>query len=304
MHQNDEKEVIISPGESVRVTQMGHIIEVQHMAKMNRTCHITRLDADHYMVNETGEVLEYKKSENRGENLNSLRQTFKRLRYLINNNFSGKPNELFVTFTFAKDSFDTGMIYEDFKNFMKRLRYRFKGQTTIDYLNVVEPHGSGQWHSHMLLRFNDLESVYIEHQELASLWGQGFIKIKALKDVDNIGAYVSAYLSDLEVPDDFEPKSDVTEVTVKKVDGREKKFIKGGRLQFYPPGMNLYRKSKGIVMPEREDMAYKDAKKIAGSAKPHYKKSYTVETDDFTNTITYEEYNTKRRQGNSRQTDK
>lgn len=62
----------------------------------------------------------------------------------------------------------------------------------------------------------------------------------------------------------------------------------------YPPGMNMYRKSKGIVKPEREEMKFKDIRKVVGSATPHYQKSYHVENDDFENTISFLQYNTKR----------
>lgn len=294
MSQNEENEIRIGQSNLVTVTDMGHLVEVQHMTKRNTECHIRKIDADRYILLETGEIFEFDKSSNRSENENSLRKTFKKLRHLINTNFTGKPNELFVTFTFGKDSFDNKMVYEDFDKFMKRLRYRYKDLTTIDYLNVVEPHASGQWHSHMLIRFNDLEKIYIPNKEMAELWSHGYVTIKSLKDVDNIGAYVSAYLADLDVPDDFVPKNQNTEVMIKNVDGKQKKFIKGGRLQFYPSGMNLYRKSKGIIPPTTENMTYKNAQKKVGSAKPHFKKSYTVERDNFKNTITIEQYNLKR----------
>lgn len=295
MSQNDENEIKIWEGAQVSVTDMGHLIEIQHMTKRNTECHIRKIDADRYIHLATGEIFEFDKAENRSENENSLRKTFKKLRRLINYNFTGKPNELFVTFTFAKESFDTKMIYKDFDKFMKRLKYRYKDSTTIDYINVVEPHASGQWHSHMLLRFNDLDRIFIPNKELAELWSHGFVTIKTLRDVDNIGAYVSAYLADHPVPDNYVSKNDKTEILVKKVDGEEKKFIKGGRLQWYPPGMNLYRKSKGILMPVTEEMSYKMAQKKVGSVKPHFKKSYTVERDNFKNTITIEQYNLKRR---------
>jgi len=62
----------------------------------------------------------------------------------------------------------------------------------------------------------------------------------------------------------------------------------------YPPGMNLFRSSRGIVKPERTEMTYENIKKVVGSVKPHYQKTYMVEKDDFKNTITYEQYNLKR----------
>ena len=286
------EQVEIKPSEYVTVTDMGHIIEIQHMEKKNRSVHIRKLDKERYVLLETGEIKEFEKSQNRSENENSLRQTFKKMRYLINNNFKGNPNELHITMTYAENMTDTERLYSDFKRFMTRLRRKYKGQS-IDYLNVIEPQQRGAWHVHMLIRFNDLKSVYISNKDLADMWEQGFLTIKSLKDVDNIGAYLSAYLSDIEVPEGREV-SNSKEVVIKRVDGQEKRFLKGGRLWMYPPGMNLFRKSKGIVYPERKEMSYREIKKVVGSAKPHYQKSYKVEKEDFSNTITYEQYNLKR----------
>lgn len=293
LNQKQDEQIHIHSNAVVTVTDMGHIIEVQHMEKRNTTCHIRKIDQDHYVDLETGELLEFKRSENRSDNENSLRQTFKKMRYLINNNFKGNPNELHITLTYAENMQDTVRLYEDFKNFMKRLRYQFKGVSTVDYMNVVEPQGRGAWHVHMLIRFNDLDTVYIPNKELAEMWRQGFVTIKSLKDVDNIGAYLSAYLTDIEVPEDMD-LGERKDVVVKRVEGKDKRFLKGGRLWMYPSGMKLFRKSNGIVYPDRIDMTYEDIKKVVGSTKPHYQKKYMVEIDDFKNTITYEQYNLKR----------
>ena len=294
MHKKQTERNYIASSAYVTVTDMGHIVEVQHMERKNSKCHIQKLDKERYVLLETGEIMEFEQSENRSENENSLRQTFKRLRYLINNNFTGASNELFVTMTYKENMQDTTRLYEDLKNFMKRLRYHFKDSTSIDYLNVIEPQLRGAWHSHLLLRFNDLDEVFVPNSEIAELWGHGFTVTKSLKEVDNIGAYLSAYLSDVEIPEGQEINEDRPDVMVKNVDGKDKRFIKGGRLWMYPPGMNLYRSSRGIVKPKREEMTYKNAKKIVGSAKPNYTKTYLVEKEDFKNTITYEQYNLKR----------
>lgn len=292
MAKDEGQQISIKKSAIVTVTDMGHIVEIQHMEKKNTKCYIKKIDADRYVNLETGEIHDFEKSMNRSESENSLRKTFKKLRYLINYNFKGNPNELFVTFTFAKESFDSKVVYTDFNKFIKRLKYKYKKTTTIDYINVIEPHASGQWHSHMLIRFNELDKVYIPNAELRELWGHGWVTIKSLKDVDNIGAYVSAYLADVEVPEGHDVHSD--NLIVKEVDGQEKRFLKGGRLWMYPPQMNLYRKSKGILFPERIEMTYGDTKKVVGSRRPHYQKQYSIETPNFKNTITYEQYNTKR----------
>ena len=293
------EEIQISEYSLVTVTKMNHIIEVQHMEKMNSRSHIKKLDADRYVDLKTGDIREFERTENRSQGLNSLRQTFKKLRYLINNNFTGAPNELFITLTYRGDlqTNDHLKVGNDYKKFLKRLKYEFKGSTTVDALKVLEPHESGNWHMHVLLRFNDLERVYIANKDLREIWGNGWVTVQSLKNVDNVGAYVSAYLADIEVSEDdarqLEGNPDLME---KEVDGKKKKFVKGGRLVFYPSGVNLYSKTKGVIYPERENMIYSEAKKIVGAATPHYKKSLSIadEEKDFSNTITYEQYNLKR----------
>lgn len=296
MEKVSDSKVSIPQNALVKVTTMNHVIEVQHMEKMNTSSHIKKLDKDRYLDLNTGEIKEFTHSENRNDSFNSLRQTFKKMRYLINNNFVGNGNELHITLTYKENMRDPKKLYKDFQNFIDRLRYLYKKQTTIDYLSVVEPQERGAWHCHVLMRFNDLGKVFIKHKVLAPLWGHGIIKIKALKNVDNIGAYLSAYLSDVELNDGNMIKAvlDQSEVVVREVEGKEKKFIKGGRLHMYPPGMNMYRKSKGIIPPERIEMAFKDIKKIVGSREPHYEKSIHIDNDDFKNTINYLQYNTKR----------
>lgn len=289
---DDKHSIDIPTDDLVTVTKMHHIVEVQHMEKINTTNHIKKLDKDRYVDLKTGEIKEFSHIENRSESANSLRQTFKKLRYLINNNFIGGGNELHVTLTYAENMTDVNKLYNDFRKFMQRLKYQYKNISTIDYISVIEPQARGAWHSHLLLRFNDINRVYIPNADLANIWGHGFVTVKSLKEVDNIGAYLSAYLTDIELTDDTYNFLLEDGVKLKEVDG--KRYIKGGRLHLYPPGMNLYRKSKGIMYPKRQRIKYGDIKKIVGCAKPHYLKKIEVKDNDFENTITYEQYNLMR----------
>lgn len=293
MHKSNGS-VVIPHNAIVTVTQMNHLIEVQHMDKMNNRCPIKKLDKDTYLNLDTGAIEEFEHITTRKDSYKSLSQTFKKIRYLINNNFTGKGNELHVTLTYKENMTDTRRLYADFKRFITRLKRKYKNDSTIDYMVIVEPQERGAWHCHLLLRFNDLDNVFIPSNDLAEMWEQGFIKIKSLKDVDNIGAYLSAYLGDIELTEENVEMmySSGRKIEVKEVEG--KRYIKGGRLHLYPPGMRLFRKSSGIVYPERKKMKYENVKKIVGSAKPTYAKSIFVENEQFNNTINYEQYNLKR----------
>lgn len=287
---------LIKPDDIVTITSTGNVVEVQHMERMNTKARIRKMDKNTYIDLATGELKEFKHSQNRKDNLNSLRQTFKKLRYLINKNFQGKPNELHVTLTYSENMKDTKRLYTDFDKFYKKLKRRFK-DTTIDYINVIEPQERGAWHCHLLLRFNERKKIYLDNNLVRELWGQGkIVKTQSLNNIDNVGAYLSAYLSDIELTEDNVDIAyrDETKVQTKKVDGKEKKFIKGGRLHMYPPGMKLFRKSKGIEYPKRERTAYKNRKKIVGTKDPHYTKTYSIENEKIQSKISFEQYNLKR----------
>ena len=290
-------ECVIPNHAHVTLTVMNDIIEVQYLEKYNNQNNIKKLDDDSYLILSTGEIRKFKKSDDRLSNKNSFRQTFKRLRYLINNNFSGLDNELFVTLTYAENMQDTARLYSDLDKFMKRLRYRFKDLSKIEYITVVEPQKRGAWHAHILIKFIDLEEVFIPNAQIASIWSLGFVNVQSIAkmNIDNLGAYLTAYLTDL--PLDEVSLSDLKNGTkVKDIDG--KYFIKGARLKMYPKGINFYRKSRGIVFPDRINIPYSEIKKYVGTAIPTYSKRLDLNTNDFCNTIIYQHYNLKRQKGN------
>ena len=282
----------------VTLTMMNDIFEIQYMEKSNFTNNIQKLDADRYVVLETGEIKEFDKSENRSENKNSLNQTIKKLRYLINANFSGKPNELWITLTFADSLLarNANAVYLYFNKFIKRLRYKYGKD--LEYIAVLEPHeikngDIKNWHGyhfHLLLKSYVRKKIFIPHEDFENIWGLGFCRIERLNNIDNIGAYLSAYLTNVE------DNSEIVDCANKK------KYIKGARLWLYPKGIRIYRKSKGIKKPTRIKMTYAEARTIIG-VEPHYRKKIPIEIDDFQNTIIYEQFNRRRKKNLSKKKD-
>lgn len=270
---------------------MGNIVE-QVAVQKTITCPCVKLDDKFYLDTRTGEVFEYKHFESRADGLQGIRRTLSRVRALVNTNITEPEKVRWVTLTYAENMTDRARLYSDYEKFWKRFSYWCKKSdlSVPEYINVIEPQGRGAWHIHAFFIW-DKPAPFVPNDALARIWSHGFVKIKAVSNCDNIGAYFSAYLADIPV-DDLEHMS-VTEVkkvlenglleekTFTDEDGltKEKKFIKGGRLHFYPPKMNIVRYSRGIKQPEIEFMTQKEAKEKASSAKLTFSRCYEIVDD-------------------------
>jgi hypothetical protein len=258
---------------------MNHIVEVKHIQNATKAGKVRKISKNEYVDIETGEVKECEISEFKND-IRSLKRTMKNMRELINMNFIGSKNEKFVTLTYAENMTDTERLYTDFEKFVKKLRYKYGN---VDYVSAVEPQGRGAWHCHVLLKFNDYDEIFIDNNKvIAKLWGHGYTFTEGLEQVDNVGAYLSAYLSNL--PEE-----------TGNLDKHNKKYIKGARLSMYPSGMNIYRASKGIKKPTVQTMTYSELKKIVNNKNADYQSRVLIVDEGRTvNCILSEQYNLNR----------
>lgn len=283
----------------VCVKKMNHIYEICYLEHRNTKNTIQLLDKDNYVLLSTGEVKECNHIENRSENKLQVSQSLKRLRDYINTNVVDVNHCKWITLTYAENMTDTKRLYVDFKNFVKRFKYKYGH---FEYIVACEPQGRGAWHCHCIIIFNK-KAPYIPNKEIETLWGNGFTKTNKLDDIDNIGAYLTAYLGDLDLSSCKENNIKFNDCDIKEVTEigniklkTPKKFVKGGRLSMYPPKFNIYRISRGIKKPEKEYYSYHVIKEKAGLRLPTFSKAIQL-TDiekNFQNKIIYEYYNTKR----------
>ena len=109
-----------------------------------------------------------------------------KVRRYANANFSN--NSKFITLTFARNVTDLKTANREFVKFRKRLARKLG--IPLEYIAVVEFQKRGAVHYHILMN-----CPYIENETLARLWGHGFVKINAIDTVDNIGAYITKYMT-------------------------------------------------------------------------------------------------------------
>lgn len=214
---------------------MGNIVEIKQCQYVNKKQTIQRLNNEEILILSSGEIKQIEHISNRSQNKLQVSLSSKRLRDYINTNVTDISKCKWITFTYAENMTDTKRLYKDFEKFIKRFRYSFKEYKT-EYILAVEPQGRGAWHGHLILIF-DRKAPFIPNKTIEKLWGHGFTKTHNLDNIDNVGAYLTAYLGDLEYNEEnlklcFE--KGCSSVQVKEVDTIEgiklkkpKKFIKG-----------------------------------------------------------------------------
>lgn len=288
----------------VRYKDMGNIKEVMFSARKSEGGFITKLDKERYIDNRTGEIKEFNHIENRSQDISNVRKSMALGRDVINTNVKDVRFCRWLTLTYAENMKNPEKLMFDFKNFVKRARSIYGH---FEYIACPEPQGRGAWHLHVILIFDHI-APFMPNDVVADCWKKGFVTIKALESkdgtVDNLGAYLTAYLCDVEV-EEFKneyPNMDIgeiKEIEFKDENGenKNKKYVKGGRLWMYPPGFHIFRYSKGIKKPEVSKMTYLEAKEKIGSVKPTYSQTILLndEVSGFSNTITKEYYNILRK---------
>lgn len=288
----------------VDVKEMGNIIELRYMSSPLKDCPIQKISSECYVDKKTGEIKRFKHLQNRLNDKASISQSLKRLRDLINTNLTNPDTALWITLTYKENMTDTVRLYNDYRRFWQRFCYYLKkrGYPKAEYIAAAEPQARGAWHLHCLFIFPK-KAPFIPNDDIEKVWGQGFTKTKGLKDIDNPGLYLTAYLGDMELTEALSSgitkARAITEVSAEDERGnkRKKAIIKGARLSLYPAGFNLYRCSRGIKRPIVYKTTEGEAQKTIGSAPKTYEKTIAVtdESGDVKNIINYRQYNKAKR---------
>jgi hypothetical protein len=98
----------------------------------------------------------------------------------------------FLTMTHAENITDVKYSNYEFLKFVQRVNYHQTGQkkSWLKYVATVEFQKRGAVHYHAIL-FN---LPFVEKAVLAKLWGHGFIDIRDISRVKNLGFYMTKYM--------------------------------------------------------------------------------------------------------------
>lgn len=291
-----------SRADTVTLKETGNVLEIRYIHR-NHGAAIQRLNKEQYCDKATGEVKSIVHHASRADDLGSVKQSLRKLRDLINTNLTKPSRVRWVTLTYAENMTDTKRLYKDYAAFWKDFQnyLAVEHKTSAEYIAVPEPQERGAWHFHCLFFFPS-KAPDIPSKDLADLWGHGFVYIKRVHGKNNLGLYLTAYLSDMEFSKAIESgnaSGQIKEKEVKDESGKRmtKPFVKGARLHLYPAGFNMFRCSSGIKKPTVRKMTEAKAQKIVGDAPLTYEKTVVFTDDDseVKNFINYRQYNRARR---------
>jgi len=127
-------------------------------------------------------------TERRDDNLTRTRSRLCRLIWANETEWGERPK--FFTFTFKDNLTQVAEANAVWSKFARRLKQRFG---PMKYLAVTEFQERGAVHYHVI--FFNMPYVKGLKKVIAELWGEGFIKLKAIGQIDNVGLYVSKYLT-------------------------------------------------------------------------------------------------------------
>jgi hypothetical protein len=301
---NIERVDNVRPSSSSPVTlkQAGNTLEIRYTEK-NRGGLIQKISATEYVDRRTGEVFKFNKTAaTRADNLKSVKQSIRRLRDIINCNTTQRERCLWVTLTYKENMRDAARLYRDTEKFYKRLRYYLdkRNMPRMESITAIEPQARGSLHCHCIWVFAAKKAPFIPNDIVQKLWQRGFTSTKSLKRVKNPGAYLTAYLCDLELTQAARlgvGGDAVKEVEAPDEDGKpvKKSVVKGARLKLMPKYVKLFRCSHGIKRPAVRKCTENEAMKIVGDSPLVYEKTICIsnETEKLINTINYRTYDRK-----------
>lgn len=165
-----------------------------------------------------------------------------------------------MTLTFGDHVTDLKIANYEFTKFMKRLNYLIfdSKKANIKYTAVWELTKIGRIHYHLIL----YNIPFTRVDKIEEAWGNGFVRINKIDEVDNVGAYISAYLGGSE-------------------EGQ-------AREEFY--GQKSYFCSKGLIKPK--EITDKKIVESVAAALPVEKLTYSyVHENEHLGLISYKQYN-------------
>ena len=147
-----------------------------NMSKGNNLINYSRQPGNAYTDPKTGKTIAYKTTMKKTDK-NLKRSLNNTVRPLLENNFFGGNNEVFVTLTYAKTMSDLLQLTVDYDKFWRKLCNIYSHlELACIYVKEIQK-DRYSWHIHSIIKEVNGKYLHIPFDELTKLWGLGNVWI-------------------------------------------------------------------------------------------------------------------------------
>lgn len=264
----------INDNDSVNYTLINDEIRITHNSFHNTVARMKKMNNRFGINVETGELIEFNRSQNRGQRICDFKRSLSNLRDIIKLNVVELEKCFFITLTYEDNISDRNVLRKDFDNFIRKFRRKFGG---CKYINAVEYQGRGALHCHLIVIFNEVPIVSITNEDINKCWKLGSANIGPVTSAEADAKYLTNFL--------FGYNEDNEDLDYQF---KSKKQRKSERIGFYKSNSRLYSCSQDIKRPEVvKNVSYSEVKKMFNLTE--CEKSLSIWNDD-NNIVTIENY--------------
>lgn len=226
-----KKEVIdggwINADEEVTAKYFGDIIKVQSSkSKQTHLNQYPRTSKSTYFNKIDNRQHEYKQNENK--TVKNARRSVNEIKDIVLNNFQGKQNVLFLTFTCTEAVMDFEFMKNSFNNFFKKLKRKYGKLKYFYIIELQKNRETPSLHIHSAIKSIEHKRLRIPNDEITRLWGVGFCTTERLNNAEKLTSYFIKDLLDEE------------------------------NLKIYPKNKKLYYSSLKLPKPTEEKMTMQE----------------------------------------------
>lgn len=239
--------------DSVKKIVTGDTARIVNNSFHNDKPRMIRINKDHGVIIETGELIEFNHSGNRGERLPDFRRSLSTLRDIILTNVIDLPKCFLVTITYDENISDREQLQKDFVNFIKKVRRKLGA---CEYIKGVEFQGRGALHCHVILIFDEVPQAPVDDEQIRKCWRLGSVNAGQIASAEATAKYLTNFPFEYRL---YQEKWDDY--------CKSKKQKKSERIAFYKSGSRLYSCSSGIKKPTViKGITYAEAKQSLANA--------------------------------------
>lgn len=212
-------------------------------------------------------------SHNRIRSEKSVKRSMGNLRDILQNYFSGEPNEIFVTLTTTTATMNVNEIKQYFTEYWKEIKKHYGNNLAYAYVLEVQQERKSL-HIHCIIKDFEHKKLYIPNHINQKLWKKGQTRVTMIKDELDVNIEIDEEEAMLQ------PNSIYAKQKVYAIDKVISYMIKYRTKETIPSYARLYETSANLKKPKKIKIKYEEAKNLLLTNEYKYKTGITFSIVD------------------------